>query len=156
MLLLQLLKLRFAGYDGWGWCSICVWNKHLVFSCLNQLFIQARKACFFGLYNLANLIVSLSKLLQCCRHFFLFFCSALPAWHTIIWLQEGVSEHMRYFPFVLLCQWDIVLVLEFFHYCSNISGSRSRSSHVVISLCPRKASCPLWRNCRLRFIWPHF
>ena len=156
MLLLQLLKLGFARYNSWRRCCVRIWDKHLVFSCLNQLFIEARKACFLGLYNLADLIVSLSELLQCCRHFFLFFCSALPAWHTIVWLKESVSQHMRYFSFMLLRQGDVVLVLELLHYCRDVSCSRSGSTYVVISLRSWKTSCPLWRNRRLRFIWPHF
>ena len=156
MLLLQLLKLRFAWYDSWRWCCVGVWDKHLIFSCLNQLFIQAREACLLGLHYLADLIVSLSKLLQCCWHLFLFFCSALPAWHTIVWLKECVSEHMGHFSFMLLGQRDVVLVLELLHYCSDVSGSGSRPTHVIISLGSWKASSSLGRNCRLRFIWPHF
>ena len=156
VLLLQLLKLGFAGYNSGRRCCVCIWDKHLIFSCLNQLLIEARKACFLCLHNLADLIVTLSELLQCCRHLFLFFCSSLPAWHTIVWLKEGVSQHMRYFSFMLLRQGDIVLVLELFHYCCDVSRSRSRSSYVVISLRSWKASCPLGRNCRLRFVWPHF
>lgn len=78
-------------------------DVHLILGRLNQLLVKTVQLLLLGLDDLADLVIPLSELLQGLGHLKFLGVTALPSWHLVIWLQKGVSEHMRYFPLVLFC-----------------------------------------------------
>lgn len=134
MLFLQLLELS-LGLDHIIRLRLVVFSdEHFFFCGLDQLLIEFLKLVLLGFYFLADLVIALAELLKGHGHFLLFGIATFPSGYEVAGLKQSVPLHVRYFPLMLLGLRNVVFMLEFLHYRSDIRRSRRATAHVVLGL----------------------
>ena len=127
---------------------------NFLFTRLLQLPFQIIQFLLFGLHSLVDSVILLTQSFESSRHLFLFLATCFPLWDEVVWLQKGVSLHVRYFPLDFLVLWNRVLILKLLHDSGDV-GLAASTSGIVILLWSSESCHPIARDCRLRLIRSH-
>ena len=112
----------------------CLFKEHFFFTCFFILVLQVFQLLLFLKEFLVSFVVLLSKSFQSGTDFFLLFSTCFPLRNEVIWLEQCVSLHMRYFSLLLFALRNCIISLEFLPNSLNISRSASWFTREVVGL----------------------